>query len=146
MDQDNKNYYLSVVENKINKLNYKKEQFDLELIKENQLLKQNNSDIEKLKFEKDILQDRYNSLLELLQSDGIIFEMNFSEYIPQQWENLFIVKTLSGYQIKTKAGSNLMMLDKDISNILKDISKRDSYSLIVIRATDKTAMVQLRFK
>jgi hypothetical protein len=146
MDRDNKNYYLSVVENKINKLNYKKEQYDLELMKEEQLLKQNNSDIEKLKFEKNILLDGYNSLLELLQSDGIIFEMNFSEYIPHQWENLFIVKTLSGYQIKTKAGRNLMMLDKDISNILKDISKRDSYSLIVIRTIDKTALVQLRFK
>lgn len=146
MDKDNKNYYLSAVENKINKLNYKKEQYDLELIKENQLLKQNNSDIEKLKFEKDILRDGYNILLELIQNDGIIFEMNFSGYTPHQWENLFIVKTLSGYQIKTRAGINLMMLDKDISNILKDISKRDSYSLIVIRTTDKTALVQLRFK
>ncbi|MCJ7691373.1 MAG: hypothetical protein MUO60_18945, partial [Clostridiaceae bacterium] len=88
----------------------------------------------------------YNSLLQLLQSDGIIFEMNFSQYKPHQWENLLLVKTMRGYEIKTKAGSSLMLLDKNISKILEDISKRDSYSLIVIRTTDKTALVQLRFK
>ncbi|MGH4118443.1 hypothetical protein [Clostridium sp.] len=146
MDRDSNNYYLTAVENKINKLNYKKEQYELKLTKEKEILKKNNSDIEKLKFEKDILRDGYNSLLELLQSDGMIFEMNFSQYKPHQWENLFLVKTIRGYEIQTKAGSNLMMLDKNISKILKDISKRDSYSLIVIRTTDKTALVQLRFK
>jgi hypothetical protein len=146
MDRDSNNYYLSKVENKINKLNYKKEQYEVELAKENQVLKKNNSDLEKLIFEKDILQNGYNSLLELLHSDGMIFEMNFSEYKPHQWENLFLVKTIRGYEIQTKAGNNLMMLDKNISEILKDICKRDSYSLIVIRTTDKTALVQLRFK
>lgn len=146
MDRDSNNYYLSKMENKIKKLNYKKEQYEVELIKENQLLKQNNLIIEKLKFEKDILLDGYNSLLELLYREGMILEMNFSQYKPHQWENLFLVKTIRGHEIKTKAGSSLMMLDKDISMILKDISKRDSYSLIVIRTTDKTALVQLRFK
>ena len=146
MDRDNKNYYLNSVENKINKLNFKKEKYDVELTKEKQLFKLNNSDIERLNFERGILRDGYNSLLELIQREGIIFKINFSEYNPHQWENLFIVKTLSGYQIKTKAGNNLMMLDKNISNILKDISKKDSYSLIVIRTTEKTALVQLRFK
>ena len=101
--------------------------------------------MQKLKFTNDVLHDEYNSLIRLLEKQGIIFEMNFSEYNPQPWENLFIVKASKGYEIQTKTGIILKMLDEEFLKIIQDINKKDSYSLIVIRVTDKTALVQLRF-
>lgn len=38
-----------------------------------------------------------------------------------------------------------MMLDENISKIIQDIDKKKSHSLIVIRVTDKAALIQLRF-
>jgi hypothetical protein len=145
MDKDKNSYYLSKIKSKINKLNQKKDQYDLETSQHNQILEENAFKFQKLKFEKGILEDDYNNLLNLLQKDGIVFEINFSQYKPHQWENLFIAKVAKGYEIQTKSRTSLMMLDKDVSKIIVDINKKDSYSLIVIRVTDKTALVQLRF-
>lgn len=146
MDRDSNNYYLQRVKSKINKLDHKKKQYEVAIIEETRVLNGNNLTMEKLELEKNILQDGYNSLLRLLQKDGMIFEIYFSEYQPHQWENLFIVKTSKGHNIQTKSGNILMMLDENISRIIKDIDKNNSNSLIVIRATDKAALVQLRFK
>jgi hypothetical protein len=146
MDKDKNSYYLDNVKSKINKLNQKKDQYDLEISQHNLILEENAFKLQKLKFEKGILEDDYNNLLNLLQKDGIVFEINFSQYKPHQWENLFIAKVAKGYEIQTKSRTSLMMLDKDVSKIIVDINKKDSYSLIVIRVTDKTALVQLRFR
>ena len=145
MNKNSTNYYLESIENKISKLDLKRKQYETGLIQQNKLLEHNNSTIQKLKFANDILHDGYNSLIRLLQKEGIIFEINFIKYRPHQWENLVIVKASKGYEIQTKTGSNLLMLDEKFSKIIEDIKKRESYSLIVIRVTDKTALVQLRF-
>jgi hypothetical protein len=145
MDKNGNNYYLGSIKNKIKQLDLRKEQYEVQLIQQKKFLEQNNFAIQKLKFTKDILHDQYNSLIRLLEKQGIIFEINFSEYKPHQWENLFIVKTSKGYEIQTKTGRSLMMIDENFSTIIQDVNKRNSYSLIVMRVTDKVAMVQLRF-
>lgn len=145
MDKNSNNYYLESIKNKIKKLDLKKSQYEAQLMQQNKLLEHNNSITQKLKFTNDMLHDQYNSLIRLLEKQGIIFEINFNEYKPHQWENLFIVKTPRGYEIQTKTGSILMRLDKNFSGIIQDIHKKDSYSLIVIRVLDKSALVQLRF-
>ncbi|HEY8804608.1 MAG TPA: hypothetical protein VIM42_05775, partial [Clostridium sp.] len=109
------------------------------------LLEHNNTTIQKFKFMHDILYDKYNSLIMLLEKQGIIFEINFNEYKPHEWENLLVVKTSNGYEIQTKAGNYLKKLDEKYSIIIQDINKEKSHSLIVIRVTDKTSLVQLRF-
>jgi len=145
MDKNNNNYHLESIKNKIKKLDLRKQEYEVQLIQQNKVLEQNNSAVQKLKFTNDILHDQYNSLIRLLEKQGIIFEINFSGYKPHQWENLFIVKASKAYEIQTKTGSILMVLDEKFSNIIQDINKRDSYSLIVIRVTDKASLVQLRF-
>lgn len=145
MDKNINNYYLEKIKNKINKLDLKKNKYELEIIQQNNLLEQNNSAIQKLKVTNDMLHDEYNSLIRLLQKQGIIFEMNFSEYTPKPWENLFIIKVSKGYEIQTKTGTMLMMLDEKFLEIIQDIDKKDDYSLIVIRVMDKTALALLRF-
>lgn len=145
MDKSSNNYYLESINNKIKKLDLKKIKYEEGIIQQNMVLEHNNSATQELKVTKAILHDEYNSLIRLLKKQGIIFEINFIEYNPHQWENLFIVKTSKGYEIKTKAGRMLMMLDGEISKIIQDVNKRNSYSLIVIRVTDKVALIQLRF-
>lgn len=145
MDKNDNSYYLETIKNKIKKLDLKKVQYELEIMQQNNLLEHNNSAVQKLKCTNEVLHDEYNSLIRLLQKEGIIFEINFSEYIPQPWDNLFIVKAAKGYEIQTKTGIRLMMLDEKFLKMIQDIDKKDSYSLIVIRVTDKTALVQLRF-
>ena len=145
MDKNTNNYYLESIKNKIKKLEYKKDQYEVQLMQQSKLLERNDSISEKLKFTNDILHDEYNSLLRLLEKQGIVFELNLSEYKPHQWENLFIVKGSRGFEIQTKTGSNLMMLEENFSKVIQDVNKRDSYSLIVVRVTEKGALVQLRF-
>lgn len=145
MDKNSKNYYLERIKSKIDKLDFRKKEYEVQLVQQNKLLEKNNYDNQKLKVENSILHDQYNSLITLLEKEGIIFEVNFNKYIPHQWENLLMVKASNGYEIQTKIGSSLMMLDEKFSSIIQDIKKRDSYSLIVIRVTDKTSLVQLRF-
>jgi hypothetical protein len=145
VNENNNNYYLNNINNKISALNLKKQQYEEQINRKSKVLQQNNYFIQKLRFTNDMLKEQYNSLIRLLSQQGIVFEINFSEYKPHQWENLFIVKVLKGYEIKSKTGNTLMMLDDDISSIIKDIGKKDSYSLIVIRIMHKTVLVQLRF-
>ena len=145
MDKNSKNYYLERIKSKIDRLDLRKKQYEVKIVQQNKFLEKNNYDNQKLKFENSILHDQYNSLITLLEKEGIIFEVNFSKYTPYQWENLLIVKASKGYEIQTKTGSILMMLDEKFLSIIQDIKKRDSYSLIVIRVTDKTSLVQLRF-
>jgi len=145
MDKNSNDYYIDKIKNKTKTLDIKKTQYELEIMQQNNLLEQNNADILKLKSTNDVLVDEYNGLIRLLQSEGIIFEINFSEYNPKPWENLFIVKGSKGYEIQNKTGIKLLMLDEKFIKIIQDINKKDSYSLIVIRVTDKIALVQLRF-
>lgn len=145
MDKNSNNYYLENIKHKIKKLDLKKKEYENELIIKNKFLAQNNDVIKKFKFTNDILHDQYNSLIRLIQKDGIIFELNLNGYSPHQWENLVMVKTSMGYEIQTKTGHVLMMLDKNYSKIIQDINKKESQSLIVIRVTDKTSLIQLRF-
>jgi hypothetical protein len=145
VNENNNSYYLKNIKNKINTLDINKQQYEEYIIQKNKMLQQSNSEIQKLKFTNDMLNEQYNSLLRLIQQQGIVFEINFSEYKPHQWENLFIVRVSKGYEIKSKTGNTLMMLDGDVSSIIGDIGKKESYSLIVIRIMHKTALVQLRF-
>jgi septum formation inhibitor MinC len=145
MDKNSNNYYLESIKSKIKRLDIRKSQYEEELIQQNKVLEYNISHIQKLKFTNDILHDQYNSLTRLLEKQGIVFQINLREYKPHQWENLFIVKTSKGYEIHTKTGNTLMLLEENFSKIIQDINKKDSYSLIVMRVTDKAALVQLRF-
>lgn len=137
MDEDNNNHYLENMNHKIEMLDHIKEEHELELIKQSKLLEQNNITGNGLKFTNNMLHDQYNSLLALLEEQGIIFEMNFTNYIPHQWENLIIVKKSNGYEILSKSGRLIMMLDKKYSKIIQDVSKKTAQSLIVIRVTEK---------
>ena len=145
MDKNSNNYYLENIKHKIKKLDLKKKEYENELISKNKLLVQNNAVMKKIEFTNDILQNQYNSLIQLIEKEGIIFEVNFSGYSPVQWENLVMLKTSKGYEIQTKTGYVLMMLNKKYSKIIQDINKKESQSLIVIRVTDKNSLIQLRF-
>lgn len=139
------NYYLQIMKNKINKLDFKKHKYESELIEKNKKLEDYVALEQKLKFTKDILGEEYNSLLRLLKKQGVFFHITLGECRLVQWENIFMVKTSTGYEIQTKKGTTLMMVDKKLSKIIEDIEKKDSYSLIVIRVMDKTALALLRF-
>ncbi|MGH4052416.1 MAG: hypothetical protein ACREVX_13990 [Clostridium sp.] len=145
MDKNSNSYYLENIKHKIVKLDLKKNEYQDELISKGKLLVQNKAIMKKNKFTNNMLQDNYNSLIRLIQKDGIIFELNFNGYTPVQWENLVMIKSSNGYLIQTKSGHVLMMLDKKYYKIIQDINKKESQSLIVIRVTDKTSLIQLRF-
>ncbi|MCB2357783.1 hypothetical protein [Clostridium estertheticum] len=145
MDKDDNNHYLENVNRKIKKLDNIKKQHELQLIDQSKLLEHNNSVSGELKFTNTMLNDHYNSLLTLLEQQGMIFEMKFTNYIPHQWENLIILKKSNGYEIQSKAGGFIMMLNNKYSKIIQDVNKKQSQSLIVIRVRDRLALVQLRF-
>ena len=145
MAQNSNNYYLDIMQNKINKLNLKKYEYESQIIEKNKNLEHYVALEQKLKFTKDLLNEEYNSLLRLLEKQGIFFEISVSEYKAMQWENLFMVKTAKGYEIQTKTGSILMMVDENLSKIIQDIDKKDSHSLIVVRVMHKAVLALLRF-
>ena len=145
MAQNSSNYYLESIKKKIKTLDLKKGEYEAQVVEKNNRLDQNTAIEQRLKFTYGLLKEQYDSLLRLVEKQGIVFEINLSEYKVMQWENLFIMKTSKGYEIRTKTGSVLMMLDKSLSKIIEDIDKKNSYSLIVIRASHKAALALLRF-
>ena len=145
MAQNSNNYYLDIMQNKINKLNLKKYEYESQIIEKNKNLEHYVALEQKLKFTRGLLSEEYNSLLRLLEKQGIFFEISVSEYKAMQWENLFMVKTAKGYEIQTKTGSILMMVEENLSKIIQDIDKKDSYSLIVVRVMQKAILALLRF-
>ena len=145
MAQNSNNYYLEIMKNKIDKLNHKKNEYESQIIEKNKSLEHYVALKQKLKFTNDLLNEEYNSLLRLLEKQGVFFDISLGEYKASQWENLFIVKTSKGYEIQTKTGSVLMMVDENLLKIIQDIDKKDCYSLIVIRVMHKAALALLRF-
>ena len=145
MDEDNNDHYLENMNHRIEMLDHIKDEHELELIKRSKLLEHNNIIINEVKFTNNMLHDQYKSLLTLVEKQGIIFEVIFTNYTPHQWENLIIVKKSNGYEIRSKANVVIMMLDNKYSKIIQDVSKKRAQSLIVIRVTDRMALVQLRF-
>ncbi len=145
MAQNSNNYYLDIMQNKINKLNLKKYQYESQIVEKNRSLEHHVDLEQKLKFTKDLLSEEYNSLLRLLKKQGVFFEISVSEYKATQWENLFMVKRAKGYEIQTKTGSVLMRVDENLSKVIQDIDKKNSYSLIVVRVMHKAVLALLRF-
>ena len=145
MNKNSKDYYLDNINHKMEKLDLIKNQHEMQIVSKKELLEDNKTSIQKLKFTNDILKDQYNGLIRLIEKQGLIFEVNFSGYVPHEWENMVIVKLTKGYQIQSKTGNVLLKLDEKYSKIIGDINKKKFQSLIVIRVTDKTSWLQLKF-
>ncbi|WPC39246.1 hypothetical protein [Clostridium sp. JS66] len=127
----------------ISELDNKKENIKVKL--EEELSKFNNllNLRERFKKENEKYNDVYNSLIEILKSRGIIFNINNKSEL-QEWEKLIIREVNSLYVLVNKKGESVHSIDKNYSDTIKYIINNYYYSVTVIRKDGNLVKAQLR--
>lgn len=127
----------------INELDNKKENIKIKL--EEELSKFNNllNLRESFKKENEKYNEIYNSLIEVLKSRGIIFNINNNPEL-QEWEKLIIKEANSLYVLINKKGESVYSIDKRYSDTIRYIINNYYYSVTVIRKDGNLVKAQLR--
>lgn len=127
----------------ISELDNKKENMKIKL--EEELSKFNNllNLRERFKKENEKYDEIYNSLIQILKSRGIIFNIKNNSEL-QEWENLIIKEVNSLYSLVNKKGESIHNIDKKYGNTIKYIIDNYSYSVTIIRKDGNLVKAQLR--
>ncbi|MBR9647640.1 hypothetical protein [Clostridium tyrobutyricum] len=99
-----------------------------------QKLEQHNSKINK----------KYNYLLYILKSRGIIFEISVVNTNINEWDNLYIKISKNIYQFVDKNNEKIYEINSRYFNVIKHIVKNYKYNILVIRKDAYLITVQLR--
>ncbi|MBV4415524.1 hypothetical protein [Clostridium tyrobutyricum] len=99
-----------------------------------QKLEQHNSEINK----------KYNYLLYILKSRGIIFEISVVNTNINEWDNLYIKISKNIYQFVDKNNEKIYEINSRYFNVIKHIVKNYKYNILVIRKDAYLITVQLR--
>lgn len=136
--------YSGFKENKIKGLDNKKKSLKIkledELIKLNRLLNLK----EKLKNEEERYNEIYDSLLKILKSRGILFNIYNNNFKIKEWDNLFIKKINDLYVLVNKSGESLHIIEEKYNDAIEYIINNYTYSLIITRKDDNLIKSQLR--
>lgn len=99
-----------------------------------QKLERHNSEINK----------KYNYLLNILKSRGIIFEISVVNTNINEWDNLYIKISKNIYQFVDKNNEKIYEINSRYFNVIKHIVKNYKYNILVIRKDAYLITVQLR--
>lgn len=105
-------------------------------------INKNKISLEKIKFEKSLLQDKEKGLIRILKQRGSIIYIRNNDYNLSEWENLYIKKEKNQYFIISKNGSVLSELDDRIVKIFNKEIDKGKYSLIIIRIEGKNIKIK----
>ncbi|NMM64026.1 hypothetical protein HBE96_15360 [Clostridium sp. P21] len=136
--------YRNSKKKQISILDNKKENMKIQL--EEELSKFNNlSNLrEKYKKENEKYNEMYNSLMEILKSRGILFNIHNDNFKLKEWDKLSIKKVNEVYVLTDKNGQPVHNIEKKYNNTIKYITDNYSYSLTVIRKDGNLVKAQLR--
>lgn len=129
---------------RISNLDGRKEKLKLKINNEQNDFKQLIKEKEKLKEENKRVNSVFNSLVAILKSRGIIFDIPNKNFQVREWDNLHIKKSDNSYSFVNKSGVCLYVLDKKYCETMDYIVKNYSYSIVVIRKNPHSLKVQLR--
>lgn len=129
---------------KMNNLDIRIEKLKLRLKSEKKDFDQLINEKEKLKEEDKKLNLVFNSLMMILKSRGIIFDIPNKNFQVREWDNLYIKKLDNLYSFVNKNGVCLYVLEKKYSDVIEYIVNNYSYSIVVIRKNPHSLKVQLR--
>ena len=99
-----------------------------------QKLERHNSEINK----------KYNYLLNILKSRGIIFEISVVNTNINEWDNLYIKISKNIYQFVDKNNEKIYEINSRYFNVIKHIVKNYKYNILVIRKDAYLITLQLR--
>ncbi|MBV4420445.1 hypothetical protein KM800_14130 [Clostridium tyrobutyricum] len=99
-----------------------------------QKLEQHNFEIDK----------KYNYLLNILKSRGIIFQISVVNTNINEWDNLYIKISKNIYQFVDKNNEIIYEIDNKYFSAVKYIIKNHKYSIVVIRKDAYLITLQLR--
>lgn len=111
-----------------------------EIHKSNELLDMKN----RLKEEEERTNAMYYSLVEILKSRGIIFDIPNNNFKVNEWDNLHIKKLNGLYSFIDKNGIHLYTFEKKYNDTVEYIISNYSYSIIIIRIDKYSIKAQLR--
>jgi hypothetical protein len=136
--------YSGLKKNKIKVLDNKKKNLRIKL--EEELSKFNNllNLREKLKKEDERYNEIYDSLVKILKSRGILFNIHNNNFKIKEWDNLFIKKINNLYVLMNKSGESLYTIEEKYNDAIEYIIDNYTYSLIITRKDGNLIKSQLR--
>lgn len=138
-------YYIKTKENEIKKLEEKKRLLEQQILNEKALLDENKALLIKREMESKMLTEQYESLVRMVENNGLTFDIENKNYEIKEWDNLTLAKRGTSYIILSKKGEELEMLNRETSFILEHLlSEKKNYSFVVVRITKKNIRAQFR--
>ncbi|MBA5850330.1 hypothetical protein H2684_03230 [Clostridium sp. cel8] len=135
--------YEKMKKNKVVKLNKKIDKLHDEIEKENIKYKDLLKLRETVKIRKSETEYKYNMLIMILKSRGIIFEIQ-TKYSIKEWENLYIKFIDERYKLINKKGCIVYEIEDKYYSTIEHIIKNYKYSIVVIRKDAYFYKLQLR--
>jgi len=132
-------------EKELQLLEKKKGMYTKEIEKQEEILKRNKENLEKLEYENMLLKDRYNSLKRVIKERGVVIDIINDNYAVREWDNLSLNKEGDCFIVYSKRGERIKELDRDTTGIFEEIIKEQGrYSLVAIRVDIKHIKALLR--
>lgn len=138
--------YVTKINNYIKKLEGNKANLEKEIKNHTTYINLKEEILNKLSFEKKTLDEKYEQFLNFLINRGISFEVNNITFKLRQWDSINVGYEKGRLTLKDKNNQVVKILEEIGGTIFKDMINRGySAKAIVIRAEDKTAVIQVRF-
>ena len=136
--------YSDFKQKQVNVLDNKKKNLQIKLKNEVSKFQELLNIKESLKKEDERYDETYNSLIKILKSRGILFNIHNNNFQVREWDNLFI-KNINGlYMFMNKSGDSLYVIEEKYNDVVKYIINNYSYSVIVTRIDINSIKVQVR--
>ena len=138
------NKYNALKNKEIGDLNNKKKELQVKIQKELEKFNELIRFQEKIKEEEENANISINSLLRIVESRGIIFNIYNKNFQIKEWDHLNIEKINGSYKIIGKKGESLYTINLKHNSAIDYIVKNYSYSIVVIRMDSYSIKAQLR--
>lgn len=138
------NKYNDLKNKEINNLSNKKKELQVKIQKEvdksNDLTRLHT----RIKAEEEDANALVKSLLRIVKSRGMIFNIHNKDFKVKEWDHLKIEKINGLYSFMSKNNENLFTLSKKYNDAIEYIMNNYSYSVVVIRMDSYLIKAQLR--
>jgi hypothetical protein len=138
--------YLKKINNHIKKLELNKLKLQEEQDKQQTLLEERLRSYEKIIKEKEELVTRYEEVLSFIINRGIFLNINTNSHFLKQWDSIKFINEKNKGILKDKNQQVVKVLEDAHLDMINDILKMGyDLSFLVIRVTNKNALIQGRF-
>ncbi len=121
----------------------KKNKIEIKIEEEKIQIDKNLNRLEQLKIQLNNTNKQYYRLLDILTTQGIIFDAENKGFTVKEWDNLYIKKCNGCYNFITKDGIAVYLINGKYSKALDEILSAYNYSAVITRVDN---IIKIHFR